>query len=206
VREVVRVPDKSEASIVWGHGGQLKRSDPDFYAAQVMNLVLGGGGALNSRLGDVIRDEQGLAYDVYSFFDADLYPGPFQVGLGTNPANAEKEVRSLEAEIRRVREQGLTQREVDEAVAYLTGRFPQRLETNSGLAEVLWVAEFYNMGPDYIEKSTTGRHRRPGQRGRPQAPPPGPADGRAERRPCRVITRAVVHGPTGEGLVGNCAR
>jgi zinc protease len=41
---------------------------------------------------------------------------------------------------------------VDEAVAYLTGRFPQRLETNSGLAEVLWVAEFYNLGPDYIEK------------------------------------------------------
>ena len=37
-------------------------------------------------------------------------------------------------------------------MAYLTGRFPQRLETNAGMAEVLWVAEFYNLGADYIDK------------------------------------------------------
>jgi len=152
VRTVIQVPDKSETAIIWGHAGGLRRSDPDFYATQVLNLVLGGGGALNSRLGNVIRDEQGLAYSVFSFFDSSLYPGPFQVSLGTNPANAEKAIRSLQAEIGRVREQGVTQREVDEAVAYLTGRFPLRLETNSGLAEILWLAEFFNLGPDYIEK------------------------------------------------------
>ncbi|MCC2672382.1 MAG: Peptidase family protein, partial [Armatimonadetes bacterium] len=71
---------------------------------------------------------------------------------GTNPTNAEKAVASLLTEIRRVRDQGVTQREIDETVAYLTGRFPQRLETNAGMAEILWVAEFYNLGPDYIDK------------------------------------------------------
>jgi zinc protease len=152
VRQVVQVPDKSETSILWGHAGGLKRSDPDFYATQILNLILGGGGALNSRLGNVIRDEQGLAYSVFSFYDSNLYPGPFQVSLGTNPANAEKAIRSLEAEIQRIRDQGVTQRELDEAVAYQTGRFPLRLETNSGLAEVLWVMEFYNLGPDYIDR------------------------------------------------------
>lgn len=152
VREVIPVPDKSETAIIWGHAGELKRSDPDFYAAQVLNMILGGGGALNSRLGNTIRDEQGLAYGVFSFYDASLYPGPFQVQLGTNPANAEKAVKSLVAEIRRVQTEGVTQREVDETVAYLTGRFPQRLETNAGMAEVLWVAEFYNLGQDYIDK------------------------------------------------------
>lgn len=152
VREVINVPDKSETAILWGHAGGLLRSDPDFYATQVLNMVLGGGGALNSRLGNKIRDEQGLTYGVFSFFDSNLYPGPFQVQLGTNPTNADKAIQSLVTEIKRVREGGVTQREVDETVAYLTGRFPQRLETNAGMAETLWVAEFYNLGDDYIDK------------------------------------------------------
>jgi zinc protease len=146
------LPDKSQTAILWGHAGGLRRSDPDFYATQVMNLILGGGGALNSRLGNVIRDEQGLAYSVYSYFDANLYPGPFQVGLGTNPANAQKAIASLEAEIKRIRQEGVTPREVQEAVAYLTGRFPLRLETNGGMAEILWAMEFYRLGADYIDR------------------------------------------------------
>lgn len=152
VRQVIQVPDKSETAILFGHAGGVKRSDPDFYATQVMNLILGGGGALNSRLGNVIRDEQGLAYTVFSFFDTDLYAGPFQVSLGTNPANAEKAVQSLQAELKRIREQGVTQREVEEAVAYLTGSFPVRLETNAGVANTLLAMEIYNLGPDYIER------------------------------------------------------
>jgi zinc protease len=149
---VLPVPDKSETTILWGHAGGLRRNDPDFYATQVLNLVLGGGGALNSRLGTTIRDEQGLAYSVYSFFDAGLHPGPFQVGLGTNPANARRAIDSLQTEIERIRERGISQRELDEAVAYLTGRFPLRLETNVGLAEILWGMEFFALGPDYIDR------------------------------------------------------
>jgi zinc protease len=152
--ETITIPvaDKSETTIAWGHPGGLRRSDPDFYAAQVLNLILGGGGALNSRLGNTIRDEQGLAYSVYSYFDANLYAGPFQVGLGTNPANARRAVQSLEAEVSRIRGDGVTRREVDEAVAYLTGRFPLRLETNAGLADVLWSIEFYALGADYLDR------------------------------------------------------
>jgi zinc protease len=151
-REVIRIPDKSETAILWGFAGGLKRSDPDYYAAEVLNMVLGGGGALFSRLGNVIRDQQGLAYDVGSFYSADLYSGPFMVQLGTNPANAQKAIASLEAEVKRIREQGITQREVDEAVAYLTGSFPVSLESNAALANTLWAMEFYNLGPDYIDK------------------------------------------------------
>ena len=144
-----------------------------------MNLVLGGG-ALTSRLSTAIRDDQGLAYSVYGYFDASLYPGPFRVGLGTNPANARKAVAALEAEIQRIHRDGVTQREVDEAVAYLTGRFPLRLETNAGVAEILWGMEFYALGADYIDRYA-GYYRavtRPaGERGGARAPPPGPRDG-----------------------------
>jgi zinc protease len=147
----IPIPDKSQTSIVWGHSGGLRRQDPDFYAAQVMSLILGGG-ALVSRLGSAIRDEQGLAYSVYSYFDASLYPGPFRTILGTNPANAKKAVVALETEIQRIRRDGVTAREVDEAVAYLTGRFPLRLETNAGVSEILWAMEFYGLGDDYIDR------------------------------------------------------
>lgn len=151
-RQVINIPDRSEASIIFGHAGGVDRDDPDFYAVQVMNMILGGGGALNSRLGNIIRDQQGLAYDVFSFFDAGRYPGPFQVQIGTNPANAARAVESLKAEIARLREAGVSAREVQEAISYLTGRHPGRLETNSGLAQQLWVGEFYGLGPEYLDK------------------------------------------------------
>jgi len=150
-KTVLRVPDKAQTAIRWGHAGGLRRSDPDFYATQVLSLVLGGGG-LTSRLSTAIRDERGLAYSVGGFFDASLYPGVFEIAMGTNPANATKAVAVLEQEVRRVREQGITRRELDEAVAYLTGRFPLRLETNAGLADILWAMEFYQLGPDYIDR------------------------------------------------------
>jgi zinc protease len=151
-RITVPIPDKSQTAILWGHPGGLRRSDPDFYATQVLDLVLGGGGALNSRLGTVVRDELGLAYSVESWFDANLFPGPFEVALGTNPGNATKAVEVLTREVRRVRDGGVTQRERDEAVAYLTGRFPLRLETNAGMADILWAMEFYRLGADYLDR------------------------------------------------------
>ena len=148
---LIRVPEKAQTAIRWGHAGGLKRSDPDFYATQVLALILGGGG-LTSRLSTAIRDELGLAYSVGGFYDANLYPGVFQVAMGTNPANATKATAVLEQEVRRIREQGITKRELDEALAYLTGRFPLRLETNAGLADILWAMEFFQLGDDYIDR------------------------------------------------------
>jgi zinc protease len=117
----------------------------------VLSVILGGG-ALTSRLGTAIRDDQGLAYSVFSHFDASLYPGPFRTVLGTNPINARKAIAALEAEVQRIRRDGVTAREVDEVVAYLTGRFPLRLETNAGVAEILWAMEFFSLGADYIDR------------------------------------------------------
>jgi len=147
----IPIPDRSQAAIVWGHAGGLRRKDPDFYATQVMGLILGGS-ALTSRLSTSIRDDQGLAYSVYGYFDASLFPGPYRVVLGTNPANTRKAISALETEIQRIRREGVTPREVDEAVAYLTGRFPLRLETNGGIAEILWAMEFFDLGADYIDR------------------------------------------------------
>jgi zinc protease len=75
-----------------------------------------------------------------------------EVILGTNPANTQTAIDALVREVKRLRDTGITQRERDEAVAYLTGRFPLRLETNAGMADVLWAMEFYRLGADYLDR------------------------------------------------------
>jgi zinc protease len=71
--------DLTQANIILGHLG-ISRENPDYYAALVMNYILGGGG-FASRLMDNIRDNRGLAYDVHSSFSANKYGGSFQAGL-----------------------------------------------------------------------------------------------------------------------------
>jgi zinc protease len=152
IREVIPMPDKSEVAVLYGFAGQLTRKDPDFYAAQLMNTVLGGGSGLESRLARQVRDREGLVYGIYSYFDSGKVAGPFTVSLGSNPANTGRALASMQREIARMRDQGVTDREREEALSYLTGFFPVRLESNAGVAQVLLIAEYYNLGMDYIQK------------------------------------------------------
>lgn len=149
-KKVISMPDKSQVDIVFGYPGQLKRNDPDFYAANVMNFILGGGGALGSRLGDEIRDKMGLAYNIYSYFDATRGAGPWIAYIGTNPANADKAIKTLVSQVELMKAKGAKASEMKEAVNYIAGSFPVRLETNSAVANTLKLAEYYNLGMDYI--------------------------------------------------------
>ena len=151
VKKVIPMMDKSEVSIVFGHAGMLARRSPDYYAANVMNQILGGAGALSSRLGKSIRDNLGLVYDIYSTFNATLGEGAWYATLGTNPKNADKALAEMTALISRMRDKGAAQDEVNEAVEFITGFFPIRLETNGGVANVLLNAEFYGLGMNYIQ-------------------------------------------------------
>ena len=149
---VVTIPDKSSASIYVGHAAMLRRTAPDYYAAEIMNLILGGGGALNSRLGDVIRDQNGLAYSVYSTFHASSGAGPWYAVLGVNPQNVDKAVGLVQAEIARMHEHGVNRQELADAVAYISGAYAISLETNGALARTLADAEYFQLGLDYPEQ------------------------------------------------------
>lgn len=150
-RQVISLPEKSQVNMVLGYAGGLKRTDPDFYAANVMNFILGGD-PLGSRLGTVIRDEMGLVYGVYSMFDATLGAGSWNVQLGTNPKNADKALGALVSQMKLMKDKGVTEEEVRSAVDYIVGSFPVRLEKNSSLAMTLHNAEFFGLGMDYIQR------------------------------------------------------
>lgn len=152
-RRIVRMEGKSQVDVVYALPG-LSRTDPDYYAAMIMNYILGGG-SLSSRLMDNLRDKQGLVYGVYSNLNAGIGAGPIEIRAGTNPANADRTAEEIWNQVETMHEGGPTPTELAEAKSYLTGVFPVRLETNSGIAAQLLGAELYGLGMDYIERYAT---------------------------------------------------
>lgn len=140
----------TQANIAMGHEG-VPRGHPDYYAIQVMNYILGGGG-FSSRLIDSVRNERGLAYSVYSYFGGDKYVGSFQVTMQTKNETAQEAIRIAKEEIQRIRKQGVTEEELQAAKDYLIGSFPLRLDTNRRIAGFLAQVEFFELGLDYPDR------------------------------------------------------
>jgi zinc protease len=145
--EVVIDKDISQANIVLGNLG-INRKNPDFYAFQVMNYILGGGG-FSSRLMDDIRVNRGLAYSVYSAFSPGLEPGPFAVALETKNASAAEAINQVVAQLKRIRTQAVTSEELKDAKSYLVGSFSRKMDSMSKRAGLLGYVEVYSLGLDY---------------------------------------------------------
>lgn len=139
----------TQANVLMGHLG-VTREDPDYYALYVMNYVLGGGG-FASRILDKIRDDMGLAYSAYSYFDADKYSGDYVVGLETRNESAKTAIDETLKIIEQMREEGVTDEELQDAKDYITGSFPRKTDTNSKIAGLLTQVEYYNLGLDYFD-------------------------------------------------------
>jgi zinc protease len=149
VRErAVTIPGKTQSDIVLGYPGPA-RASPDFLDAVVCNSILGVFG-LMGRLGEKVREEQGLAYYSYSRVDGGSGPGPWHVAAGVNPANVEQAVASIRAEIRRMCEEPVDEKELAGNKAFITGSLPLRLETNEGVARHILEMERYGLGLDYL--------------------------------------------------------
>jgi zinc protease len=144
---VLRMMNKSQADIAYGFTS-ITRSDPQYYAYYLMNHVLGQY-AIGGRLGDSIRERQGMAYYAGSVLEANVIEGPLFVRAGVSPANVDRAIASIDAELTRLRADGLTQAELDDSRNYLVGSMPRSLETNAGIASFLQSNEFFELGLDY---------------------------------------------------------
>ncbi|MEP7116994.1 MAG: pitrilysin family protein [Acidobacteriota bacterium] len=147
-RLIVRaMPGKSQADVAYGFVG-LARSDPDYYPAVVMNNALGQY-AIGGRLGDSIRERQGMAYYVFSSLDASVAAGPLMVRAGVAAENVQRTIESIDSELNAVLLHGFTVKEVDDTKRYLVGSLPRQLETNGGIAGFLLSAELFGLGMDH---------------------------------------------------------
>jgi zinc protease len=129
----------------------ILRDDPDWYAAYVMNYVLGGGG-FNSRLTTEVREKRGLAYSVYTY----LYPldraGLWVGGVSTQNARAAESLTVIRDELKRLREAGVTAEELADAKAYINGSFPLQLTSSARIASLLTSIQRNDLGIDYMDK------------------------------------------------------
>lgn len=142
--------DITQANIHLGHIG-ISRSNPDFYAVYVMNYILGGGG-FSSRLMREIRDNQGLAYSIYSSLDSRLYTGAFKVVMQTKNENSNRAIEGILKELERIRSEPVSDKELAEAKSYLMGSFPLRFDTNKKVVSQLTYVEYYSLGLNYFKE------------------------------------------------------
>ena len=146
-RVVIPMMNKAQADIAYGFT-TITRADPSYYACWLMNHAFGQY-SMSGRLGDSIREKQGMAYYVYSSLDANIMEGPLLLRAGVSPENVDRAVASIDEELKRLVHDGLTQPELDDSRRFLIHAMPRALETNSSIANFLQNAALYELGLDY---------------------------------------------------------
>jgi zinc protease len=142
------LPDKTQSDLVWGFLA-MPRRHPDYYAAYLGDVIWGQLGMMG-RLGERVREQLGLAYYVYSRMDAGFSVGPWTVRAGVNPRGLGRAIAAITAEARRIASEPVSEQELSDVKAFLTGSMPLRLETNEGLATALMSMEEFQLGLSYI--------------------------------------------------------
>jgi len=137
------IPGKTQAVTYIGYNA-ISRKDPRFYSALVLNQILGGD-TLSSRLGTEVRDRQGLTYGIYSAFAAGVYPGPFLIQMQTDPKDTQKAIASALALLKQLREQGVTEAELNSAKRSITSSYPVNLANPSEVADIILSNAVYGL-------------------------------------------------------------
>lgn len=116
-----------------------------------MNTILGVFGMMG-RIGQNVRERQGLAYYASSRLEGGLGPGPWTASAGVASDKVDQAIESIRHEIRTIMNEPVTSEELSDSQAFRTGSLPMSLETNSGLVDVITDMEFYGLGLDYLER------------------------------------------------------
>ena len=148
-----RIPHPaSQAHILIGMPA-LQRGDADVFALTVGNYILGGGGFV-SRLTKEVREKRGLAYSVYSYFNAMEQPGPYQAGLQTRKDQADEALKVVREQIASYLQTGPTEAELKAAKDNLIGGFALRIDNNRKILDNIAVIGYYQMPLDYLDTWT----------------------------------------------------
>lgn len=142
--------DIPQSVVLFGQSG-LQRNDPDYYAAYVMNYILGGGG-FASRLYTEVRENRGLVYSVYSYLNP-MKKGPLlSGGFATRNGQVDEALSLVRAEWAKMHATGVTDDELRRAKQFLNGAFPLRLSSTSAIARMLVGMQYEKLGIDYLDR------------------------------------------------------
>ena len=173
--------------------GAMPRKDPDFIPAFVLNQILGGGG-FASKLMEEVREKRGLAYSVYTYVYPYQHASIFSGGVATRNEAMGQSIDVIRDELKKMADNGPSQKDLDNAKNYLIGSYPLRFDTNSKIATQLsrpadgWLwtrvrrqAQRHDRGGDPRRHEARGqapaRHPEPDRHHRRQADARGSGDG-----------------------------
>ena len=143
------VPFETPQSVALFAQPGIDRDDPDFLTAYVLNHILGGGG-FEGRLMTELREKRGLTYGVYSYLAdkdaADLWMG----SVSSANDRIGQSIEVIRAEWARLREEGVSTEELNDAKTYLTGAFPLRFDGNAQIASITAGMQMDGLSPDYV--------------------------------------------------------
>lgn len=147
VTKIIDFPS-TQTHILLGKLG-IKQGDPDFYALYLGNHILGGNGLI-TRLFKTIRDEHGLAYSAYSYFQPMLVAGPFIMSCQTRNEEAGKALQLMQTLLRDYIDHGPTDAELQEAKQNLLGGYALQFDSNAAIANQVAALGFYDLPLDYF--------------------------------------------------------
>ncbi len=136
-----------QALILFGHGG-IPRDDPDFFAATILNEVLGGG-RFGARLMTEVREKRGLTYGIGSYL-ADYDQADLMLGqMSSSNATTAQAIDVVRAEWAKIATEGITQAELDATKTFLVGSYPLRFDGNGQIASILVGMQMIGLPSDY---------------------------------------------------------
>ena len=137
-----------QATIVFGQRG-FGRKNKDYFAARVLNYVLGGGG-FQSRLYKEVREKNGLVYSIYSYLMPYESDGVIIGGFQTRNKNVDETILKVKQEWKKMKNQGISANELKEAKTYYKGSFSRNFTSTISIATLLKVVQYYDLGKDYF--------------------------------------------------------
>jgi zinc protease len=144
--EIVDRPEAVQTELRLGHQGP-PRSSADYAPLQVLNSLLGG--KFTSRINLNLRERHGFTYGAHSTFAERLGPGPFVVSTAVATETVGRAVTEIRGELERIREEPVSQAELDDTKGYLLGVFPYSLQRLDGISSRLGDLAVYSLPDDY---------------------------------------------------------
>lgn len=145
------VPMSTPQTVVTFGYPALKRDDPDFYAAYILNYIIGGGG-FNSRLMEEVREKRGLAYSAYTYLNPLDHAGLCLGGVATKNERALESIKIVKQVFNQIAKDGPAAEELENAKRYLTGSYALRFSSSSRIASIILWVQLENLGIDYIDR------------------------------------------------------
>jgi zinc protease len=127
----------------------IAQKDDDWFAATVMNHILGGG-SFESRLMAEVREKRGLTYGVYSYLVPMDLAETYQGSVSSANDRIAEAISVIRDEWRKMAENGATQQELEDAKTYITGSYPLRFDGNQQIAGILVGMQMLGLPIDYI--------------------------------------------------------